>query len=147
MQIPRRIAQTCRNFECIHILLLLLTAMVLYVITTNIYFLASRHSLLWPKTIYRISLYTIQSAFFVWRVWEIRKIENSWFDIFMWVLFSYAPIMMSDTILELILYFTIGKDLSNHSKVPNDQFPGTESNMISMYFQLYFASFFMTVFA
>jgi hypothetical protein len=121
--------------------------MVLYVITTNIYFLASRHSLLWPKTIYRISLYTIQSAFFVWRVWEIRKIENSWFDIFMWVLFSYAPIMMSDTILELILYFTIGKDLSNHSKVPNDQFPGTESNMISMYFQLYFASFFMTVFA
>ncbi len=123
----------------------LLIAIILYVVFTNIYFLITRHSQILPKSICRISLYTIQNLYFIWRVWKIHIVDNYWLDIFIWVLVSFFPIMASDTILELILYLKLGKDISSQSKAHNTDFPGSESNMIGMYFQLYFCSFFMTI--
>ena len=121
----RRLCQNYDHLDCLYVLLFLLIAMVLYVVVTNIYFLITRHSEIWPKSIFRISLYTIQNVYFVWRVWEIRKVDNYWHDIFIWVLLSFFPIMACDTILELILYFKLGKDISSQSKTHNIDFPGS----------------------
>jgi len=100
--------------------------MILYMVGVNLYFLIDRHSTVWIKTIYRISLYTVENIYFIWRVWEIRKVDNYWHHVFMWILISFFPIMLCDTTLELFMYFKLGKDLATKSKVEDTRFPGSE---------------------